>query len=293
MGLAKRLAAALLLLAGLAGPVTATPSAVVDLVQAPAWVERGGVRKPLQPGLSLENHDRLVTGAGARAIVQMADGSAVKFGENASVAVNALGQREGGVFTAALDVARGAFRLTTDIFRRFQSQRAINVRVGTVTIGIRGTDLWGRTDAERDFVCLLEGRIAVTHPLADAVLLDSPLQFYGADKGKAPGPVAVAEREQLAKWALETEPVAGAGMQRQGGRWALRIAVLESEGEALALLDRLAATGYGAKVLPQRAAGGYRYELRLGSIPGEGEANLLADRMARDMAIPRPTVIGR
>ena len=33
-----------------------------------------------------------------------------------------------------------------------------------MTAGIRGTDLWGSSDAERDLVCLVEGRITVTHP---------------------------------------------------------------------------------------------------------------------------------
>jgi ribosomal protein L14 len=58
----------------------------------------------------------VITGSGARAIVQLADGSAVKFGENVNVAVNAMKQEKNGSFTAALDVLRGAFRLTHRYF---------------------------------------------------------------------------------------------------------------------------------------------------------------------------------
>jgi len=267
----------------------AAPHAVVDAVQAPAWVERGGRKLPLAPGMELHNRDRLLTGNGARAIVQLADGSAVKFGENVSVAVNAMQQQENGLFTAALDVAKGAFRLTTDIFRKHQSQRAINVRTGSVTIGIRGTDLWGRSNEERDFVCLLEGRIAVSHPLGEPAELNEPLQFYGADKGQAPGPVAVADRVQVLKWALETELQYEAGTRQAGGRWALRYGLF-GEAETLALYDRFQAAGYAVKVRPVRADGGYLFEVRLGQLVTEREARALAERLTRDLQLPAPTV---
>jgi hypothetical protein len=280
-----------LMILGLFSALTATaaPNAVVDAVQAPAWRERAERRLPLTPGMVLENRDRVITGSGARAIVQLADGSAVKFGENVNVAVNAMKQEKNGSFTAALDVLRGAFRLTTDIFRKYQTQRAINVRTGTVTIGIRGTDLWGRSDSEKDFVCLLEGRIAVSHPQGEPTELTEPLQFYGADKGKAPGPVASVAPEQLAKWALETELQDGFGTQRQGGRWTVRYGSY-SEAETLTLYDQFNAAGYAAKVMPIRADGGYRYEVRLGQLVTEREARSLADRLARDLHVPAPTL---
>lgn len=278
------------LLAGAWG-VQAAPDAVVDAIQAPAWVERGDLRQPLVPGMELRNHDRLVTGPGARAIVQLADGSAVKLGESTQVGVNALGKRDSGVFTAALDVAAGAFRLTTDIFRKFQIRRAINVRAGTVTAGIRGTDLWGRSGAERDFICLLEGRITVSHPRGEALELTAPLQFYGADKGKAPGPVATVDRAQAALWALQTELQDGAGTFRRGGRWAVRLAVADSETAAFDLHDRAQAAGYGVKIDPLRGDGGqYRYVLRVGQIAGESEARLLASRLARELELAAPQV---
>ena len=268
---------------------TAAPNAVVDAVQAPAWRERAEQRLPLTPGMTLENRDRVITGNGARAIIQLGDGSAVKFGENVSVAVNAMKQEKSGSFSAALDVVKGAFRLTTDIFRKYQTQRAINVRTGTVTIGIRGTDLWGRSDSEKDFVCLLEGRIAVSHPQGEPTELTEPLQFYGAEKGKAPGPVASVEREQLAKWALETELQDAFGTQKQGGRWSLRFGQY-SEVEALALYDQFNAAGYAAKIMPLRADGGFVYEVRLGQLVTEREARALADRLTRDLHVPAPTL---
>lgn len=269
--------------------VSAAPNAVVDALQAPAWVQRGERRLPLTPGMELENRDRVLTGSGARAIIQFADGSAVKLGENVNVTVNALNQPKNGVFTAALDVAKGAFRLTTDIFRKFQDQRAINIRTGTVTIGVRGTDLWGRSDNEKDFVCLLEGRISVSHPLGEPAELSEPLQYYGADKGQAPGPVASVDKAQLLKWALETELQDGAATQQQGGRWVLRYGRY-SKDDTLALYDRLSAAGYASKIKPFRFGGGHIYEVRLMQLVTEREAHALADKLARDLQVPRPTI---
>ena len=37
----------------------------------------------------------------------------------------------------------------------------MNVRVEQVTIGVRGTDSWGRSRDERQIVCLIEGAIEV------------------------------------------------------------------------------------------------------------------------------------
>lgn len=273
----------------LALTASASPNAVVESVQAPAWLERAEKRVPLAPGMQLENRDRVLTGAGARAVVQLADGSAIKLGEGVNVGVNAMRQESRGVFSAALDVAKGAFRLTTDIFRKVQSQRAINIRAGTVTIGIRGTDVWGRSNDEKDFVCLLEGRISATHPQGEPVELTEPLQFYGAEKGKAPGPVASVDRDQIAKWALETELQENTGVQRVGGRWALDFGRF-GRLEALALYDQLAAAGFASRLKPVRIGGGYLYHVRLGQLVTEREARALADRLARDLNLPAASI---
>lgn len=285
----KRLAGAIIFALFSTCTVAVVPHAVVDAVQAPAWVERGERRIPLTPGMQLENRDKVLTGSGARAIVQLADGSAVKLGENVTVAVNAMRQDPQSGFSAALDVAKGAFRLTTDIFRKFQTQRAINVRTGTVTIGIRGTDLWGRSNDEKDFVCLIEGKISVSHPQGEPTVLDEPLQYYGADKGQVPGPVAMVDQAQLAIWAQETELQDRTGKQQAGGQWYLNFGRQDKDG-VLALHDQLSNAGYGSRIRPVRAAGGYLYELRLDQLVSEGEAQALSNRLVRDLHVPVPAI---
>jgi hypothetical protein len=267
----------------------AVPSAVVDAVQAPVWVERAERRLPLAPGMQLENRDRLLTGRGARAVVKLADGSTVKFGENVNVAVNAMKQGKKGFFTAALDVSKGAFRLTTDIFRQRQNARLINIRAGTVTMGIRGTDVWGRSGDEKDIVCLFEGHVIASHPQAEPVELTEPLQYYAATKGQAPEAVASVDRVQLAKWALETELQYGLVTQQSGGRWALDFGRFDKDGE-LTLHDQLSAAGYAGRIRPVQVSGGYLYDLRLEKLLTEGDAQSLADKLVRDLQVAAPAI---
>lgn len=266
--------------------------AVVDSVQMPAWLERHGQRLPLAPGFALHNRDRVVTGAQGRVAIALAEGSAVKIGENAQLDLNALGRRERGVFTAALDVARGAFRFTTGVFSRLRGERAVNVRVATLTAGIRGTDLWGSADDERDLFCLLEGRITVVHALDKPRELSAPLSFYAAPKGQAPKPVEQADPAQVAQWAAQTEILAGGGYAQRGGKWAVELAVFDNQPAALALYDRVRAAGYAVRIKPRALPdGAYVYRLRVTQLPTRGEAEVLAERFRQlfDLRGAKPT----
>ncbi|MEI7612685.1 MAG: FecR domain-containing protein [Betaproteobacteria bacterium] len=263
--------------------------AVVDSVQMPAWVERNGVRKPLEPGRVLQNRDRVITGAEARVLIQLAEGSAVKLGENAQLDLNALGRRENKVFTAALDVAKGAFRFTTGIFNSLRQQRAVNVRIATITAGIRGTDLWGKSDDQRDLICLLEGRITVMHPQSEAQEMSEPMSFYVAPRGEAPQAVDKVDAVQLTLWAAETEVQPGAGVARRGGKWKLELATLDSQDQALDLYDRARAAGYAVSIKPKAAeSGNYRYAVRVMHLPSKEEAEILGGKLIGLLQLDSP-----
>src|SRR2546421_12673762 len=65
-------------------------AATIEGVQMPAWIERGGRRVPIIPGMGLRAGDQLVTGAGSRALVQLADGSLGEPGENGQLRFSEL-----------------------------------------------------------------------------------------------------------------------------------------------------------------------------------------------------------
>lgn len=189
-------------LAFAAGAIAA-PAAVIDRVQGPAWVDRAGKEMPATPGTELIATDIVRTGASARVYLKLGEGSTVKLGENARLALLDLTPERGGVFRAVLDVVAGAFRFTTEAVQN-PRKRDVKIRIATATAGIRGTDLWGRATPEEEIVCLIEGRIEVAAPNEKPVVMAKPRQFYKRVKGKTQ-PLTVISAARLAELARETE----------------------------------------------------------------------------------------
>ena len=132
-------ASTLSLLAALIAAPAAAASQSVEGTVSPAWVERAGSaeRVPLAPGMTLQNRDRVVTGEGSRALLKLADGSAFKLGENATLNLDGLAEKRSDrarrLVTASLDVAQGAFRFTTGIFSKLTAERDVTITVSSVT----------------------------------------------------------------------------------------------------------------------------------------------------------------
>jgi hypothetical protein len=268
--------------------VAASP-AVVEAVQSPAWVERGGSRVPLAPGMALESADELRTGANARLLLKLAEGSAVKLGENAQLKLANVQMRRDNVLAATMNVLAGAFRFTTDALAKAR-RREVSVSVATVTAGIRGTDLWGKAAADRDIVCLIEGRIEVTREGDPAVQMDQPLSFFIAPRGRPALPVQPVNPDQLKQWAEETEIAPGQGAARRGGRWKVVLASGESENEVLRVYQDVRAAGYAAELDARRVQGRRGYDVRIAQLPSRAEADALAARLTGRYGIGAPRV---
>ncbi len=259
------------------GPAVLT----VESVLSPAWVERAnGAREPLAAGMVLSNREKVHTGDGGKAMLRLAEGSAIKLGESAMLAVDNLLEKpdaKGGVVTASLDVVRGAFRFTTGLLVKSNAQRDVRVQVRTVTAGIRGTDVWGKSESDRDIVCLLEGRITVRHGAAQFTMQE-PNSFYIAPRtGQAQPPSRVSEA-QVREWSAETEIAAGTGAVRRGGTASVTVAAFSDERTAAALRDKLRDSGFPGELV--RATGASpQQEVRIQSIPGAVEAAALAKRL--------------
>jgi hypothetical protein len=267
----------------LVAPAAAATMAVEGAV-SPAWVERAGAtdRVPLEVGMTLQNQDRVVTGTGSRALLKLADGSAVKLGENAVLNLDGLAEKQDGgarkLVTASLDVARGAFRFTTGVFSKLAFERDVRIRVATVTAGIRGTDLWGKSDDQRDLVCLLEGRISVNHAQGGEVTLSEPLAFFIAPREQPPLPVGKVDAAQMRVWAEETELDAVAGGARRGGRLRVHVSTAADQRLALRDYDTLRRAGYPAVIQPVKGEAGVEYRVRIGNLGSERDAQAVAEK---------------
>lgn len=260
----------------------ATPVATVQAVQSPAWLQRDGRSQPLAVGMALKNGDRVVTGADARAEIHVAEGSAVKLGADAKLNIFTRSLKPQKDFKGALDVLTGAFRFTTNVFSRLHAKRDLAIRVGTATIGIRGTDVWGRSNKDEDLVCLIEGKIALAHG-GETMEMADPMTFFVAPKGQAAQPVAPVDPEKLKGWARETDILPGDGAQRAGGRWLVRLGRVDSQEQALDIYDMARAAGFAPKIKPRPVQGAekapWAYEVVLANAATEADAKMLAARI--------------
>lgn len=267
------------------------PAAIVDGVVMPAWLERAGKRQPVYPGMLLQERDRIETGANARILLTLPEGSKIKLGESAQLGFDALvAKREGeqgAIFLkSALNVVTGAFRFTTSVLSKARSRREVDIRLATVTAGIRGTDLWGKQGGAKEIVCLLEGQIEVSRdPVAGQstapVLLDQPLQFYIAPKDKPTLPIGRVPDAQLAQWTEETDIARDAGGASVDGRWKLSFAEQTTFANAMALYEDLRRQGYAAQFRPEKKAGKRIYVVQLANLSSEGDARALANKLGR------------
>jgi hypothetical protein len=264
-------------------------AAVVEGVQMPAWVERGGARAPLAPGMQLRQGDQVRTGGGSRLLLRLSEGSMVKLGENASLNVTELAPSKD-LFKGALSVLQGAFRFTTTALGA-DRRRDINIKVATVTAGVRGTDLWGKSMPARQVVCLIEGRIEVGAPGETPVTLDQSRQFYQRVNDQTQ-PVGFVDPAQLGEWAKETEIEAGKGAARAGGKFRVELAVADGQNEALAVYDQARAAGYAAEIRPVKREDKLVYVVRIGNLPSRAEAQALAAQLKGRFGAAEPRAAG-
>ncbi len=285
--------ALLALTAFAANQPAALPNAVVEAVQMPAWVERvSGARDALTIGMALVNKDKVQTGAGARALLRLADGSLVKLGENGLLVLDDLAQRKGDrqdLLTASFDVRSGAFRFTTPAVSKFRGERDVQLKVADITVGIPGRDVWSKSEKRWDIVCLIDGTITVTRG-RDAFTMDQPMTYYVVPRDAPPPAVTTVSSARLQNWAMETEMVGGSALARRGGAWKLYLFDFDNQAQALDAYDRLRGAGYPAQIKPVKAEAGINYRVHIANLPTEKEAATLASQLKARMGVSEPRV---
>ena len=259
------------------GSCWAIAPATVEVVQAPAWVDRGGRTLPLAAGMELKSGDLVRTGNGARAYLMLAEGSRVKLGEAARFSLHTRSMQPQKSFRGALDVIAGAFRFTTAKLKK-AVPRDMAIRVGTATIGIRGTDVWGKTDKDGDLIALLEGRIEITRA-GQSTEMSQAMTYFDAPRGKDTA-VKALDPEAFARLARQTDIIAGDGAANAKGGWTLVAGSAASEEAALEIYDQARDAGFAARIRPRAAEdGGWRYQVVVGRYASAAEADVAAARL--------------
>ena len=286
----------LLLLALLAATPAAAAGLSVDRVNYPAWFERANRLVPLTPGTRLEDGDVVRTGRTGRAWLEVDDGSVVKLGQDARFVVERAGFSGDGddtILEAAFNVLRGAFRFTSSFFepRRAASHR-VAMRIGAVTVGIRGTDIWGRSSEFEDFVALLEGRIEVSADDAPPTLMEVPLTLYLKRRGQPAGGVQAVEPDTVAALASETELDAGAGIAAVDGAYTLVLMSLQSREFADAAIARFRTAGYPVTAAQVEVGGTPYTRLLLSGLVDRAAAASLRARLTDEFDLGDVWILG-
>lgn len=239
-----------LLIAGIAPSTFSQETASVINMQLPAWVERNGELRALRPEYPITSGDTIVTGDGGRLLIDLPDGADLKIGSEARFAVDTLRESQdpaGSLIEGIYEISKGAFRYTTRAAGA-QIRRALSVKVGMATVGIRGTDFWGLTTEESDTVVLLEGAVVIEKAGHPSVELDQPMTFYNAPRSGAPEPVEEVDMDQLQIWAASVEMVPEAATISSDGRWAVYLGAFRARQSAGNLMGDLDDQGYPAEI---------------------------------------------
>lgn len=272
--------------------VNATAGGSVEAMQMPAWYERDGVKQPLKPGIKLSSGDIVSTGSSARLLIRLQEGSLVKLGENGVLNFDTIlpPKQNDGIFAGLLKVAAGAFRFTTTKIGK-NRKRDFKIKIGTVTAGIRGTDIWGRSNNGKDILCLIEGKITAQREGEPPFPMEDALSFYIAPKDKPALPVSPVPEAKLAKWAEETETHAGQGVLTIDGRWAVNVMSLQNYNAAGNLQQQLNNAGYATQVQKTVLNGQNWRRLRIEGFATREDAKNFATVINNQFGIQQPWIV--
>ena len=270
----------------------ANSGGTVDAIQMPAWYDRDGKTYALKPGVKLYSGDVVRTGKNSRALLRMNEGSTVKLGADAVLNLNTLTppKQEEGIFEALLRVTRGAFRFTTTEVGKLR-KRNVDVKIGHVTVGIRGTDIWGRSKTDEDLFCLIEGNVKVQREGEAEFTMQVPLKYNVAAEGKPTSAILPVDMNELGGWAAETETQQGQGILTTTGEWAVNMMSLQNTAAANKLQQILNDAGYAADIQQVQVNAQNWLRIRIEGFASRQDASSFASTINNQYGIQQPWVV--
>ncbi len=192
------------------------PVARVDVIQGRAAYERDGQQFPLVVDQTLFSGDYITTSSDGRLLIRFMDNTTARVGSGARVKMARLQPNENrdGSLSASFEVVKGMFRYSSGAGAI--GRHEIDIKVGnSITAGIRGTDVFVKSGAEEDWVCLIEGKVQV-HSGDVGALLDERREFFVVKHGQAPEPIDFLDEKTFRKWLRGTEVLQNPDALRQG-----------------------------------------------------------------------------
>jgi len=173
---------------------------VIEL-QERAWLARGNVVIALNLKEKLQAGDQIRTGKNARVWLKLPDNSVVKLGEFAMFTIHDL-KPANNILQGSFELLRGAFRLTTP--SQTSTKHDFQIKINAITAGIRGTDIWGTTQSDKDLICLLDGQISVQSGTVKT-MLNNPRDYFIVPKNAEPVIGVLEDDEKFKEWVKSTD----------------------------------------------------------------------------------------
>jgi hypothetical protein len=271
-------------------PLQAKSIVVLNSLNYPVWIERQQKIIPLAPGDELNQEDIVKTGSSGRAWLTLADGSVVKLGQAAQFAIREVGyepQDNRSLLKATLDVIKGAFRFTTSFFnpdRKIPHQ--VNIKIGAITAGLRGTDVWGRSTESEDFVTLLEGEIEVTAKGEQSTSLSEPFTLYLKKRDQPADPITRVDINTVSKLGAETELSEELGVASINGEYDLVLMSLQYPANLDQVLKTFRQDGYAVAQEAVEIDDQQYTRLLLKGLVSRQAAENLSQRLIGDYELP-------
>jgi hypothetical protein len=266
---------------------------VVSAVQSPAWLVHAGATSPLKPGMQVGDGDTLRTAAGGRVYLQLPEKSTVKLGENTEFTTPAMQMAkddQGSLVKGVLHILKGVFRFTTSLAGHSE-RRHMDIQVGVTTIGVRGTDVWGRASDDGSLVALLEGKISMDMPGHAGMMMDQPMHYMTTAAAGADMKMGMdVTSDKVADWAAQTDVVAGSGVLSDDGKWVVALVSSTSDADTAALMKKLAAAGYPADDTQVTVKGTAYHRLVVHQAASFKDAKALADKIGKLSPLMSPWV---
>ncbi|HEY3645595.1 MAG TPA: FecR family protein [Gammaproteobacteria bacterium] len=266
---------------------------VVSAVQSPAWLVHAGATTPLRPGMQVNDGDTLRTAAGGRVYLQLPEHSTVKLGENTEFATPAMKMdqdAQGSLFKGVLHVLKGVFRFTTSLVGHSE-RRHVDIQVGVATIGVRGTDVWGRSADDGSLVALLEGKVSMDMPGHSGMMMEKPMHFMTmATSGADMKMDQEVTPDKVADWAAQTDVVAGSGVLSDDGKYVVALVSSTSDADTAALMKKLAAAGFPSDDIPATKGGVAYHRLVVRQVSSYRDAAALAAKIGKQFPLMSPWV---
>ena len=233
-------------------PATANPppvGSIIAAVQSPAWLVHAGTSTPIMPGMQVGDGDTLRTAAGGRVYMDLPEHSRVKLGENTEFMTPSMDMtkdQQGSMFKSVLHILKGVFRFTTSLVGKSE-RRDVSIQVGVATIGVRGTDVWGRAGTDGSLVALLEGKISMDMPGHPGMKMEEPMHYMMMPAAGSMQMNVPVTQGNMADWAAQTDVSPGSGVLTSDGQWVLALISSTSAADSTRLMKQLADAGYPAE----------------------------------------------